>query len=340
MTEINPEEVLARFEELSVLESEFEDVELQIIRKSDALHAPLFQQRAAVIAKIPHFWALVFEQSPPEVDNYILPSDSQVFADCLETLEVSRFEMHMANGSPRSFSIKFGFSENSYFEDKLLEKKFWYRKAMDGDEWQGLVSEPVKIHWKKGRDLTGGLTDAAYALYEARKKLLAKSNGNAKSIETSLPEYKVLAKMIEQGEDASNSFFAWFGFVSSWRWVSAEESEQANKLEKERMEKRKRGEKVEDEAIDEDDQDFQEVEVFPQGDELATIIAEDMWPSAIKYFKQAHEADDDDGSDLEIEDFDEEDDSDGEIDIRGLVGKGQKSKGSSESPPPKKQRKN
>lgn len=36
MTEHNPEEVLARFEELSVLESEFEDVELELSKTNTA----------------------------------------------------------------------------------------------------------------------------------------------------------------------------------------------------------------------------------------------------------------------------------------------------------------
>lgn len=327
-------EVLARFEELSLLEAEFEEAELEMIRKSEALNAPLYKKRADVIAKIPHFWALVFEQSPPEVDNFIQPSDSKVFAECLQTLEVSRFELDDPKGSPRSFSIKFGFSENEYFEDTVLEKKFWFRRALDG--WVGLVSEPVKINWKKDKDLTGGLTDAAYTLWEARKKLHSKIKANLKA-ESQLPEYQALANKIELSEEASVSFFAWFGYVSSWRYVTAEESEQATKKEAENVEKRKKGETVEDEPEDEDDDvDMQETEVFPQGDELATIIAEDLWPSAIKYYKHAHEADDEDLSDLDVEDYDD-DDSDVDMDIRALVGKGSKSKG--DSPPAKKQRK-
>jgi hypothetical protein len=220
--------------------------------------------------------------APPEVDNFIQPSDSTVFAECLETLEVSRFEIDDPKGSPRSFSIKFGFKENAYFANRTLEKKFWFRSSLDG--WQGLVSEPVQIMWKKGKDLTEGLTDAAYRLSIATQKL-SLTDPKARG----LPEYKSLASKVESSEEASNSFFAWFGFVSSYKWVSAEESEKANKIEAERMEKRRRGEKVEDDDDDEDDdmeQDFQETEVFPGGDELATILAEDMWPSAIKYYSK------------------------------------------------------
>ena len=163
-----------------------------------------------------------------------------------------------------------------------MEKKFWYRKSKD---WEGLVSEPVKIHWKKGNDLTGGLTDAAVALAQARKKL-AKTN-SAKSAETELPEYKALAEKLEMSTEASLSFFAWFGFVSSYRWITAEESEEASKADAERLEKLKQGEKVEDEEDDEDEQDFQETEVFPSGDEIATLIADDLFPSAIKYFSKS-----------------------------------------------------
>jgi hypothetical protein len=253
------------------------------VRKAEALQSPLYKKRADFVANIPHFWSLVIEQAPPEIDNFIQPTDSKVFGECLETFEVSRFELDDPNGSARSFSLKFGFSDNEYFADKLLEKKFWFRKTKD---WQGLVSEPVKINWKKDKDLTDGQTDAAYKLGELRKKLATDtSNGAARKEETKSREYKKLAQKIETATDASVSFFALFAFVSGYRWVSAEESAQVVKEERERFEEIKRGEKVDEEDEDEEDtQDYQEIEVFPGGDEVATIIAEDMWPNAIKYY--------------------------------------------------------
>ncbi|EDU42603.1 nap family protein [Pyrenophora tritici-repentis] len=344
MDEQMPEEVVVRFEELGALEHEFEEAELEIIRKAEALQSPLYKKRADFVANIPHFWSLVFEQAPPEIDNFIQPTDSKVFAECLETFEVSRFELDEPNGSPRSFSLKLGFSDNEYFEDKVLEKKFWFRKTKD---WQGLVSEPVKINWKKGKDLTGGLTDAAYKLGELRKKLGADTaSGAARKEEAKSKEYKKLAQLIETATDASVSFFGLFSFVSGYRWVSAEESAQVTKEEKERFEKIKRGEKVEEEDEEEEDpQDYQEIEVFPGGDEVATIIAEDMWPNAIKYYKGTFDEDEDDEelSDLDVmdatdndDDDDDDDDEQEPVDIRALVGKGRKS---GQEPPAKKQRK-
>ncbi|USP72961.1 hypothetical protein yc1106_00235 [Curvularia clavata] len=342
MAEPTPEEVSARFEELAALEHEFEVAEDEIIRKAEAVNAPLYKKRAELVAKIPHFWALVFEQAPPEIDNFIQPTDSKVLAEYLSTLEVSRFELDDPSGSPRSFSLKFGFTENEYFEDKVLEKKFWFRKTKD---WQGLVSEPVKINWKKGKDLSDGLTDAAYELGQLRAKLAADTtNGAAVKEEAKSEEYKKLVNKIETATDASISFFGLFSFVSGYRWVSAEESAQATKEEKERFDKVRRGEKIEDDDDDEEDpQDYQEIEVFPGGDEVATIIAEDMWPNAIKYYKGMFDEEEDDEELSEISDdameaeyYDDDDDEDNDepVDIRALVGKGRKGQ-----PPAKKQRK-
>jgi hypothetical protein len=222
----------------------------------------------------------VFEQAPPEIDNFIQPSDSKVFAECFETFEVSRFELDDPKGSPRSFAIKFGFKENEYFEDKVLEKKFWFRKSRD---WAGLVSEPVLIHWKKGKDMTGGLIDAAYKLSEARKKLGTDTSDMAsRKKETKLPEYQQLVEKLDTSLESSVSFFGLFAFVSGYRWISAEESEQVEKEDKEKREK-----VDDDDDEEEDQQDYQEIEVFPGGDEIVTIIAEDMWPNAIKYYSMS-----------------------------------------------------
>jgi hypothetical protein len=145
------------------------------------------------------------------------------------------------------------------------------------------------IHWKKGKDLTAGLTDAAYMLGEARKKLSKDTWDPAvRKKEMRLPEYKNLAAKIETSSQASVSFFGIFAFVSGYRWVSAKENEKTVKEDQQKQEKIKRGETVGDDDDDDDDdaQDFQEVEVFPGGDEVVTIIAEDVWPNAIKYYSR------------------------------------------------------
>lgn len=160
----------------------------------------------------------------------------------------------------------------------MLEKSFSYRRSKEG--WAGLVSEPVKITWKKGKDLTEGLTDDAVALFEARKK---KGDFMAKD----LPEYEKLKKQVEHLNGAGTSFFTWFGFVSGFRYVTAEESEEATKEHQKKKEERKAGKKEdekEDDEEEEDDDDDSDVEVHEAGEELATVLAEELWPNAIKFF--------------------------------------------------------
>ncbi|CAD0051998.1 unnamed protein product [Aureobasidium pullulans] len=255
--------------------------------------APLYAKRQEVISKIENFWPLVFEQSPPDVDRYITPNDANIFAK-LKSLDVKRFEIPM------------------------------------GPEKIDAEAE-VLIDWKDAKDPTEGLTDAAYAVFEARKKA-----GNMKKKD--FPAHNKLVDMIENWNADNTSFFTWFGFVSATRYISADESAQANKEYKQRQDRRSKGERVESPEPEEEDMaDMSgDDEVHPEGDELAQLIAEDVWPNAIKYFTQEME----DMSEMDFEDMSDEDDDDEPIDLRALVGKGKpKSKPSNDEPPKKKQKK-
>ena len=368
------------YEDLIALEYEFDEAELEIsmslsafavtvnatsvtrltlttVRQSNALMQPLYAKRNALASRISSFWPLVFEQAPPDLDQYIQPSDSQLFADSLLSLEVERFEPDI---SPRSIKITMTFKENNpWFEDSSLEKKFYYRRTMD--EWAGLVSEPVKIRWRQGKDLTNGLTDAAVRLWEARAKS-ENAKGDQPAKQADLKEHQDLRKRLEGNDPSQGSFFTLFGFVSDTRWVSAEESAEAAKTLKQKKQNRDLAEnenKMDSQLEEEQTQIEQEVEICPQGDDIVTLIAEDVYPNAIKYFSEylenaseldewtyefkasAQEQDDDEMS-LSMEDEDDqEDDSEEEeeIDIRALVGKPKtkrtKEDNSGESPPPK-----
>ncbi|RDI84315.1 hypothetical protein Vi05172_g5531 [Venturia inaequalis] len=324
-------ETTVTYEQLIQLEYEFNDAEDEILRHSYKIEAPLYERRSSLVAKIPNFWALVLEQAPPEVDQYIQPSDSQVFAECLKNISVDRFEIDTV---PKSFSLKFEFSDNEWFTDKVLEKKFYYRRS--SDNWTGHVSEPVKVNWKSEKnDLTKGLTDAALKLWQAKAKS-ASAPTNGKSAAKPLKEHTDLAKKLERHDPTAAGFFTLFAFVSERRYVTAEESVKANAAEKTRRAKQLAGEEGEP-PEEEAESDDAEVEVCPFGADLALIILEDVWPNAIKYFTQAQEVDDEQLSELDFEEID--DDSDMEVDIRSLVkGNGSKRKEKSSdggSPPPK-----
>lgn len=257
----------------------------------------------------------MLETCPPEIDQFIQPQDSQIFAESLKSIEVSRPEIET---SPRSVSIKFEFAPNDFFENTVLEKTFWWRRASDG--WTGLVSEPVNVEWKKGKDLSEGLNGLAVQLFEARKKA-------GDFLKRDLKEYEALAKKLESANAVNTSFFTWFGFVSGRRYVSAEESEKAEKEYKEKKAKGETGKPDETEEEDEDEEDDDKdddsmVEVHEEGEQLAIAIAEDLWPGAIKYFTQAQGMEEMSDIDFEeMEEDEESDDGEGEaIDIRALVG--------------------
>lgn len=220
----------------------------------------------------------MLEQSPSEIDEYIQPTDSAVLLNSLVDVSVERFEL-AAGGDPRSIAIKLTFSENEYFADKTLEKKFWWRYAKDG--WAGLVSEPVKISWKsKDKDLTQGMLDLVCQLRAAEQAAGKKLDDDAE------PKKSLLAQMSATGLGGV-SFFAWFGF--SGRNVSAAESAEAFKEEQSKRQRRKAGEDVDEDDDEDDDDDFDEyeTEIFPTADDVAVCIAEDVWPNAIKYFSES-----------------------------------------------------
>ena len=166
----------------------------------------------------------------------------------------------------------------------MLEKKFWYRRAKDG--WSGLVSEPVRIQWKKDRDLTGGLLEMVCKAWEVETSTkTSKAKSNALT-----PEQKALKKKIENTGMGGLSFFAWFGFIG--RHISAEESHEATRIEKEKRNARKsrKASQADSEHGDLEEEGDEHVgmslEIFPDGDDLAVAFTEDLWPGAIKYFSE------------------------------------------------------
>ncbi|EEY18133.1 hypothetical protein D7B24_002285 [Verticillium nonalfalfae] len=291
------EESPISYEQLAAIEREFEDVETEIIRKQYELTRPLYEKRQAIISKIPNFWPLVLEQAPPDIDEYIQPQDSALLLAALKNVSVSRFDIENgAQGDPRSVSIKLEFGDNDFFEDKVVEKKFWYRHS---DEFTGLISEPVTLRWKAGKDLTGGLLDLVKKVWDSDATAWKGGKGDS-------AEAKALRAKMEETGMGGVSFFAWLGYVG--RRITEAESKAAFEKETREIQMRLNGEKVDGDEEMEDDEDDEDddLEIFPGGDDLAQAIAVDLWPEALKYFAQAQEMEA--MSDVEFEDDDDEDD--------------------------------
>lgn len=260
------------------------------------------------MAQIPNFWPLVFEQASPDIDEFIQPSDSSLLLTSLTNLTVSRFEIENGGqGDPRSLLFRFEFNENEHFEDRAIEKKFWQRRSKCG--WSGLVSEPVEIHWKKGKDLTGGLLGTVKKVWDARQTQTKDVKPKAKDL---TPDERALKKKIEDTGLGGMSFFAWFGYVG--HDVSGAESQEATETARRERLARQAGNEAaningasEEDDEDEDHDDDNELEIFPEGETLAIALSEDLWPNAIKYFTQAQEQDEVSDDDFESEAGDEKD---------------------------------
>ncbi|GAM36412.1 hypothetical protein TCE0_018f05484 [Talaromyces pinophilus] len=334
---------------ISQLEQEFVRAEIEQLRKQIPVLRPLYARRNALVAskelQEADFWPRVFANAPQEIDEYILASDAAVIGQCLKNLTVERCDVdeNGNGGDPRSVRFTFDFAtgeENPYFTNAQLVKEFHYRtkitKTPKGKRhvWEGYVSTPVRINWKKDGDLTKGLLDAACDLYEAEQK-------KAGVDRTTLPEYEKLVTKLEEAEaendallgdddeeaDDENvpsglSFFNWFGYRGNS--VTAEESAQAEKEEAERWQKIENGEKVDDDGDDEDEDEDDEfdddeeslsaVEIFPDADDIANTLAEEVWPNALKYYVQSYEVADDFDDEMDIEELDDEEDEEDDED--------------------------
>ena len=278
------------------------------VRQNELLTRAVYADRAKLIARIPTFWPSVFDEAPDEVDGHIQPRDVPALAT-LRDVEVKRFEVGTESqedhdygngndgggGDPRSVQITLTFADNAWFEDRVLEKRFWYRKGRE-DGWTGLASEPVRIRWKTGKDLTDGLLNAAAQKFDLLRELdVLQGQAGGEDQEDRLRELqrkhkeaaKTLFQKLERQPRGARSFFAWFGYIGE-------------SLGSENSKKRKDGENAihggrsvangkrsvgeEKETASSEETDRLAIEIFPSGEELAIAISEDLYPAAIKYF--------------------------------------------------------
>lgn len=160
---------------------------------------------------------------------------------------------------PRTVQIEFSFAPNDYFADSVLRKKFIYQPG-----GSGLCSEPVEIAWKDGKDLTEGVTKAAAEAFAERKEG-AKAGKKGKGGKKGEKEQK-LEKLMESGPASFFNWFLWSGLHEAFGEVHEH-----------------------GEGCGEHDHEEEEgpVEVFPNGEEMAVQIAEDLFQNAPKYFSMS-----------------------------------------------------
>ena len=241
------------------------------VRTSYIKSKPLYVDRARLIEQLPGFWATVLQADgiPAVIESSIQAGDLPILSS-LTSIDVMRSEVEKDPecGDPRSFTIAFHFDQNDTFENRVLEKSFWYQKSKDGHA--NLVSEAIPIDW-------------------CRHKIIVNSDG---------PES--LEDLTTKGE----SFFAFFGY-RGWH-NSPEQSSEADETIKAGKSAERGGsgnsrgrDRHEGSSVDlhtlisstissaADEVESLADEAFPEGEELAIAISEDLFPGALKYFGKA-----------------------------------------------------
>ncbi|KAA8894946.1 hypothetical protein FN846DRAFT_367046 [Sphaerosporella brunnea] len=284
MSTLSNEDIERHFGQLAELEKEFDQVDIEILRETTLKQRHLYTKRNAVTSEIKGFWPQVLDEASSSLgfDEHITPEDSAV----LEHLtEINVVRPNVEDGDPRDFDIVFKFDDNDYMPAQTVTKSFTYQPSMKVNS-TGLISTPTPIIWKDGKDLTGGINKAAIEAFEERKAKTDSKKGKG-SAKLGQKEGKLLELLTE-----NSSFFAWFSY-SGVHFDLGETERDDNDSDK-----------MDD---DEDDKPVDYVEAFHYGDELAIQIAEDLYPSAVKYFTASLEESESD-DEISLSGSDEDDD--------------------------------
>ncbi|KAK6533962.1 hypothetical protein TWF281_005305 [Arthrobotrys megalospora] len=281
------------FGALGDLELEFEKAEVEVLKYQIKTTTPLYARRNLLTTSIPSFWPTVFD-STPDFDQHIAPEDVAAIS-IITSLNVIRPNVD----EPRDFIIELGFdkSRNEWFEGDVLRKQFWWR-TVEG-VWSGLVSEPVEVKWKEGKDLSKGETGRVYAEWKGKRKGgkeekgKGKGKGKVSAAASSAANGKKKEKLSleERLAGGQPSFFTWFAWMGKGTEYGLD------------------GKEVEEEEDDDEESD----DLFNHGDELALTIADDVYPNAIKYFLESVTGDEEVDSDMSVSELD----SDEEIVVIG-----------------------
>jgi hypothetical protein len=263
MPELNSDEILHCFERLAELETEFEEVDIQILRETTLKQQPLFERRNIITGEIQNFWPNVFEEASATIslDEHITPEDAEALASLTE-FNVTRPDVQ--NGDPRNLEISFTFKGNDYMPPQTVVKKFTYQPS-ERPGLTGLISTPTAIAWKEGKDLTSGVNKLAIAVFEDRKARAASKDKKGKGSMNLTDNEEKLLKLLEN----PSSFFNWFSYTGAHQELGEVDDS--------------------DESPNDEESPLKPIDCFPYGDELAVQFAEDLYPSAVKYFTSSLE---------------------------------------------------
>lgn len=255
-----------------------------VVRQKEYSLKELYAKRQASIAKIPKFWPTVFTNGPDELQSAFAPTDAKLL-EALKSMKIERYQIKSdTEGEPRSLRFTFEFDKNDLFQDTTVVKDFEFQVEEDGGS---LISTPITFNWtaQSKRKGINKILDLAADLYKAEK---AYTDGAIDAQEReNLWQYEKLKEELDKQADlpATLGFLNWFGFRGI-NTVAVQENQDGDQDEL-------------NELVD--------IETFPEGDDIAMVLAEELWPNVMDYFVRAQEEDrDDDDEMVELEE-DEDD---------------------------------
>lgn len=116
---------------------------LKVEQSYNKLRKPHYEKRASLISQIKNFWVTVFVNHPQI--SALLDEEDEAALHFLTSVEVEE-----SDDIKSGYEIKFHFSENQYFTNSVISKKFTVPNDGDGE----LTCKATQIDWKPKMDLT------------------------------------------------------------------------------------------------------------------------------------------------------------------------------------------
>ena len=317
-------EVGEAFQALADLEKDFAAVELDALRAREYALKELYSTRAKHLSQIPNFWPTVITHGPQEFQDLLGPNDEEIL-DSITSLKVERYQIVSdREGEPRSLRFTFEFDpsaqEHKLFEDTVVVKEFEFVARDDLVGGGGYVSKPVNFSWTKAGKKKGlnRFLDLSEQLYQAEGALVQGQKIEEKERE-GLWQYEKLKEELEKMEDKAmegddsteTSILDFFGYRGAVKGASEEVKKEKSTKKPANGDTKIHEDAEEEESDEEDDEDDEDeglldVEIFPLGAEIASCLAEDLWPNVMDYFMKA-QTEEEEELDFEEDEIEEED---------------------------------
>ncbi|KAA6364919.1 MAG: putative nucleosome assembly protein [Streblomastix strix] len=131
---------------------------------------PVFDERAEIFKKIPHFWSTTLRNHPSLQD---LLADEDTVSAIDHLVDITFIE----NKEPDAgFTIRFEFTPNEYFDNQFIDKNFKFSQFPEDPEVTGSA-----ISWKAGKNIVEAVKRNNQANHEKKRQMKDKKKDDSDS---------------------------------------------------------------------------------------------------------------------------------------------------------------